>query len=159
MSNVSFITTRHISVNSDSKESKVDDIELENYLQELSDLEDSDVTSQFLEQAIESGKISPAWPKVYEDMIRNADFAIGDARSLNLQMRAQWFKDLACSSKSPPRNGAFLSKKAEKVVEGLGEEEVKPVTPEPRFKYRILPQFRRAPETSEIKFILTDDEH
>ena len=102
--NVAFLTTRHWS------ESKSEDSfdELENYFEELSNLDENDFLENVDQQVL--GKVKShfsiktnvstlflaeeQWPKLYEDIIRNADFAIGDAMSMNLQMRTQWFKDL-----------------------------------------------------------------
>ena len=106
--NVAFLTTRHES-KSTLHLSELDErefqFELDNYFEELSNLDEYDLG---LENEDQPDLVEQQWPKLYEDIIRNADFAIGDAMSMNLQMRSQWFKDLNRSTK--------LAVKADKAV-------------------------------------------
>ena len=109
LSNISFLSLTHLSsVHSDTKESKIDEessdaFELEDYFEELSNLDDTEIENPLIERCCIDQPIIEAVEKSYEDIIRNADFAIGDAMSLNLQMRTQWFKDLTQPSICPPK--------------------------------------------------------
>ena len=110
--NVAFLTTRHES-KSTLHLSELDErefqFELDNYFEELSNLDEHDLSLPWgLENEDQPDLIEQQWPKLYEDIIRNADFAIGGAMSINLQMRTQWFKDLNRSTK--------LAVKADKAV-------------------------------------------
>ena len=114
--NVAFLTTRHES-NSTLHLSELDErefqFELDNYFEELSNLDEHDLG---LENEDQPDLVEQQWPKLYEDIIRNADFAIGDAMSMNLQMRTQWFKDLNRSTKL-----AVKAVEAEKAVPASAE--------------------------------------
>ena len=105
LSNISFVSLTHLSVKSDTKESKIDEessdaFELEDYFEELSNLDDTEIGNPLIDR-FNDQPIIETFEKSYEDIIRNADFAIGDAMSLNLQMRTQWFKDLTRPSICP----------------------------------------------------------
>jgi len=140
--NVGFLTTRHWSKSkstlnlSDLDLEEFDErefqLELENYFEELSNLDENDWSFENEDQQEILGA-EQQWPKLYEDIIRNADFAIGDAISMNLQMRTQWFKDLnqalpKLAVKASTSNPELLDKKGSQEEEGIEATEETPIS-------------------------------